>query len=163
MNPVLLALLVGLVAMMGWCVYRVSRRGVSAATLRDWSIYGVVGLLIVVGIGLSARADIDTSVLIRWVTPIVTAGFVFGFSARNYWPYARRPTFWATLSALVLLHFLFFFVVLSPAWRGNPLLIVGLRGDRENLLLVLTGVTVRRERRWTTAGATPARELVRST
>ena len=27
----------------------------------------------------------------------------------------------------------------------------------------LIGVTVRRERRWTSAGATPARELVRST
>ena len=27
----------------------------------------------------------------------------------------------------------------------------------------LVGVTVRRERRWTSAGATPARELVRST
>ena len=27
----------------------------------------------------------------------------------------------------------------------------------------LAGETVRRERRWTTAGATPARELVRST
>jgi predicted PurR-regulated permease PerM len=29
--------------------------------------------------------------------------------------------------------------------------------------LVVIAVTVRRERRWTTAGATPARELVRST
>ena len=27
----------------------------------------------------------------------------------------------------------------------------------------IVGVTVRRERRWTSAGATPARELVRST
>jgi len=124
MNPVLLALLVGLIAMIGWCVYRVSRRGVSTATVRDWSIYGVVGFLIVVGIGLAVHADIDTSVLMGWVTPIITAGLVFGFPARNYWPYARRPTFWATLSALVLLHFVFFFFFLSPAWRGNPLLIV---------------------------------------
>src|SRR5580692_266812 len=29
--------------------------------------------------------------------------------------------------------------------------------------IVSTGVTVRRERRWTSAGATPARELARST
>ena len=124
MNPVLLALLVALGAMIGWSVYRVSRSGVSVATVRTWSIYGVVGLLIVVGIILSARADMDTSLLMGWVTPIVTAGFVFGFPARTYWSHARRPTFWAALCALVLLHFLFFFVVLSPAWRGNPLLVV---------------------------------------
>jgi len=117
MNPVLLALLVGLIAMIGWCVYRVSRRGVSTATVRDWSIYGVVGFLIVVGIGLAVHADIDTSVLMGWVTPIITAGLVFGFPARNYWPYARRPTFWATLSALVLLHFVFFFLSISGLAR----------------------------------------------
>jgi hypothetical protein len=123
MDPVLLALLVGLLVMIGWCVYRVSRRGISVVAVRDWSIYGVVGLLIVVGICLSARAHIDTSMLMGWVTPIVTAGFVFGFPARTYWPYAHRPTFWATLFALILLHFLFFLAVLSPAWRGNPLLV----------------------------------------
>jgi len=124
MDPVLLALLVALLAMIGWCVYRVSRRGVSAAAVRDWSIYGVFGFLIVVGIFLLARADINASVLTGWVTPVVTAGFVFGFPVRTYWPYARRLTFWATLSPLVLLHFLLFLLVLPPAWRGNPLLVV---------------------------------------
>src|SRR5260370_31704193 len=34
---------------------------------------------------------------------------------------------------------------------------------RKSTLPYLLKVTVRRERRWTTAGATPARELVRST
>ncbi len=53
MDPVLLALLVALLAMIGWCVYRVSRRSISVAAVRDWSIYAVVGLLIVVGICLS--------------------------------------------------------------------------------------------------------------
>ena len=32
-----------------------------------------------------------------------------------------------------------------------------------NAALFVVGETVRRERRWTSAGATPARELVRST
>ncbi len=123
MDPVLLALLVGLLVMIGWCVYRVSRRGISVAAVRDWSIYGFVGLLIVVGICLSVRAHIDTSALMEWATPVVTAGFVFGFPARTYWPYARRPAFCATLFPLILLHFLFFLVVLPLAWRGNPLLV----------------------------------------
>ncbi|MGA6980627.1 MAG: hypothetical protein WCC95_02885 [Candidatus Sulfotelmatobacter sp.] len=124
MDPALLAVLVALVAMIGWSVYRVSRRGVSAAVIRDWSIYAVVGFLIVVGICLSAGAKINASILTAWVTPIVTAGFVFGFPARTYWPYARRATFWATLFPPVLLHFLFFLIILPPAWRGNPLLVV---------------------------------------
>jgi hypothetical protein len=38
-----------------------------------------------------------------------------------------------------------------------------LMGDFKIVLLLIAGVRVRRERRWTTAGATPARELVRST
>ena len=123
MDPVLLALLVALLAMIGWCVYRVSRRSISVAAVRDWSIYAVVGLLIVVGICLSVGAHIDTPTLMEWVTPIVTAGFVFGFPARTYWPYARRPAFCATLFPLILLHFLFFLVVLPFVWRGNPLLV----------------------------------------
>lgn len=68
-------------------------------------------------------AHIDTPTLMEWVTPIVTAGFVFGFPARTYWPYARRPAFCATLFPLILLHFLFFLVVLPFVWRGNPLLV----------------------------------------
>jgi len=35
--------------------------------------------------------------------------------------------------------------------------------DSYDALVLPAGVTVRRERRWTSAGATPARELVRST
>ncbi len=124
MSPVLFALLVALLAMIGWCVRRVSRRGVSAAAVRDWSIYCVVGFLIVVGTVQLARADINTSILMGWVAPVITAGFVFGFPARTYWPYARRSTFWATLSAAALLHFLLFLILLPPAWRGNPLLVV---------------------------------------
>jgi hypothetical protein len=122
--PQLLTLLLALLAMIGWCVYRVSRRGVSPATVRDWSIYGIIAVLIVVGIGLSVRAEIDPTSLMLWVTPIVTAGFVFGFPVKNYRSHAHRSILWITLSALLLLHFLFFFVVLSPSWRGNPLLIV---------------------------------------
>lgn len=122
--PQLLALLFPLFAMIGWCLYRVLRRGASAAAVRDWSIYVVIGLLLVVGIGLTVRADIDPDRLMRWVTPTITAGFVFGFPTKNYWSQAHRSTFWIILSPLVLLHFLFFFAVLSPSWRGNPLLIV---------------------------------------
>jgi hypothetical protein len=120
--PQLLALLLPLFAMIGWCLYRVVRRGASARTIRDWLIYAVIGLLIVVvGIGLAVRRDFDPDVLMRWVTPTITAAFVFGFPARNYWSHAHRSTFWVTLGALVLLHFLFFFAVLSPSWRGNQL------------------------------------------
>ena len=88
--PQLLTLLLALLALIGWYVYKVLRRGVSPATVRDWSIYGVVGILIVVGIGLSVRAEIDPTSLMRWVTPIVTAGFVFGFPTKNYWSQAHR-------------------------------------------------------------------------
>jgi hypothetical protein len=39
----------------------------------------------------------------------------------------------------------------------------GLSGNSGNWSLFVVGEIVRRGRRWTTAGATPARELVRST
>lgn len=122
--PQLLAILVPLFAMIGWCLYRFSRRGVSAAAFRDWSIYILVGLLIVAAAVAMARTKVEPDVWMRWFTPIATAAFVFGFPVRTFRSQAYRLKFWAALSPLVLLHFVFFFSVLSPAWRGNALLVL---------------------------------------
>jgi hypothetical protein len=59
----------------------------------------------------------------QWVTPIATAGFAFGIPAKQYWRDVRNPRFLWTLIALLVAHFAFFFFVLSPSWRRNPLLI----------------------------------------
>jgi hypothetical protein len=120
--PGLLALLVPLCAMIVWSVHRFLRRGASAA-VRDWLTYVGVGMVIVLGILLAVHKDVDPDVLMRWFTPIATASFALGFPVRHYWPYVRHPKLWGTLSALLIAHFVFFFLVLSSSWRGNPLLI----------------------------------------
>jgi len=42
-------------------------------------------------------------------------------------------------------------------------IVLSIQGSMMQKNYAIVVVTVRRERRWTTAGATPARELVRST
>jgi hypothetical protein len=121
--PRLLALLVPLFAMIIWSLYRFLRRGASVVAVRDWLTYVGVGMVIVLGILLAAHKDVDPDVLMRWFTPIVTAGFALGFPVRHYWPYVRDPKLWGMLSALLVAHFVLFFLVLSSSWRGNPLLI----------------------------------------
>ena len=51
----------------------------------------------------------------------------------------------------------------SPAVRNRLRAILLKDALPYSVSVNLAGVTVRRERRWTSAGATPARELVRST
>jgi hypothetical protein len=77
--------------------------------------------------------------------------------------------------AMILLCFPVYHILTLPrAYSGLPLpaamnLTAVSRADESRLIADLgsvffsTGITVRRERRWTSAGATPARELVRST
>jgi hypothetical protein len=119
--PEMLALLFAVFAMLGWCLYRIVRRRSSAAVFKDWSIYLAVGVAVVLGAILFARANVDP---MGWITPLATAAFVFGFSTKSYWPsIAHSVRFWLTISILLIAHFLFFFRVLSPIWRWNPTLI----------------------------------------
>ena len=124
MAPQMLAILVALFAMLGWCLYRILRRRPSAAAFRDWSIYLAVGVAVVLGVIVIARANVDQNASMGWITPLATAAFVFGFSAKSYWPSsAHSARFWLTISILLIAHFLFFFRFLSPTWRWNPTLI----------------------------------------
>jgi hypothetical protein len=119
--PEMLALLFALFCMLGWCLYRILRRRSSAAVFKDWLIYLAVGVAVVLGAILFARANVDP---LGWITPLATGVLVFGFSARSYWPSnAHSARFWLTISILVIAHFLLFFGVVSPTWRWNPTLI----------------------------------------
>jgi hypothetical protein len=103
--PELLALLVPLFAMMGWCVYRFVRRGASLVTLRDWLAYLAIALLIVVVIVVAAYKNVRPEAWMQWITPIATAGFAFGIPAKHYWRDVRNPRFLWTLIALLVAHF----------------------------------------------------------
>src|ERR1039458_2594499 len=131
--PQMLALLFAVFAMLGWCLYRILRRRPSAAVFKDWSIYLAVGVAVVLGAILFARANVDP---MGWITPLAIAAFVFGFSAKSYWPsIAHSARFWLTISILLIAHFLFFFRVLSPTWRWNPTLIA-IVGNTRTLCVV---------------------------
>jgi hypothetical protein len=110
-------------ALTGWCVYRIWRRGMTRATIRGWLLYIVAAILVVASVALSAYSSIEAEVAMRWFVPLATAAFALGYPARESWEFHSLTTYWIVLGLFAAVHFIFFFRVLSSQWRGNPLAI----------------------------------------
>jgi len=101
-----------LVLMVAFLVYFIRRMvtGRSSQTsTKDWLRYFLIApLMIAAFLGFFFYADsrgIHEEVSIKWMNISITAAFVFGYSAKEFWQYRRRWTFWVELGVLVVAHF----------------------------------------------------------
>jgi len=157
LQPPLVWFLVAIFGLSGWCIYRIVIRARSSSPpadsnqqhpksdglLRDWVMYVVIALLIVAGAIVAALADVDTDHLFGWVTPILTAAFSFGFAAKAFWSHRGESKFWGTLASLAIAHAAMFFLVISPTWRWNPLLVAIVGIPELFVLLVALGLVLK--------------------
>jgi hypothetical protein len=84
-------------------------RGLSWATARRWLLYIAVALFLI-GLLLGfffymKYRGISDELVVKWMNISLTASLVFGYSAKKFWQYRRRWTFWAELGVLVVAHF----------------------------------------------------------
>jgi hypothetical protein len=87
MHSGLFWIVAALLVLIGWCVHRIVRRGMTRATMRDWLLYIGAGILVILAVLLSAYSDIETEAAMRWFVPVITGAFALGYPARESWDF----------------------------------------------------------------------------
>jgi hypothetical protein len=110
MDPVLIFILALMVGLLVYFIWRMVTGRSSQTSTKDWLLYFLLApLMIAAFFGGSYYVDkkgIPDEILFKWVNIFITAVFVFGSSVKHFWPHRKRWTFWAELSALILVHFI---------------------------------------------------------
>ena len=109
LSPPLLWFEIVVFALVGWCIYRFSKRpGSRIAALRVWLAYVAIGIALVVAILIWANygPNHETRALAqwKWVGFVVNTLFVFGYTMRVARPLWRKPKLWGVISGLLILH-----------------------------------------------------------
>jgi hypothetical protein len=73
----------------------------------------------------AASKGIEEHTIVKWMSILLAAVFVFGYAVKKFWDFRRKWTFWAGLgvSLLVTLHYSHVFVGSKPAIFGLSLLL----------------------------------------
>ncbi len=102
-------ILVLMVAFLLYFIRRMVTGRSSQTSTKDWLLYFLIApLMIAAFLGVFFYADsigIHEEVSVKWMNISITAAFVFGYSAKEFWQYCRRWTFWVELGVLVVAHF----------------------------------------------------------
>ena len=105
----LVGLLVFFLALIGFCVWRISSQGFSLATAKRWLLYIFTALLIIGGFGTcyfyAMSRGIGDALFVKWMNIVVTAVFVFGFAVKKFWQFRKSWRFWVAIGVLVFVHF----------------------------------------------------------
>ena len=108
MNPVIWILLI-LVALLGFCLWRIWAQGAKWATAKRWLLN--VGLaLLIIGVFMgsffySNYKGVTDEQFVKWMNILLTAAVAFGTVIKAFWQCRQRTAFWAELSVLMAAHF----------------------------------------------------------
>lgn len=108
MNPVIWVLLV-LVGLLGWCIWRIWAQGVKWATAKRW-ILNVALALLIIGVFMGSffyanHKAVPDEVFVKWMNILLTAAIAFGTVIKAFWQCRYRAAFWVELCALLAAHF----------------------------------------------------------
>jgi hypothetical protein len=90
--------------------------------LRDYGLYAVIAVMLVVAL-IGAAKHVHTSISIttmKWLGLAVQTAILFGYAIvdnRRFW---KRLSFWAAISALLLIHLGIFWTVLTHVEAWSP-------------------------------------------
>jgi hypothetical protein len=109
MKPVVWILLI-LVALLGFCFWRIWAQGVRWATAKRW-LFNVALALLIIGVFMCSffYADyrgVPHEQVVKWMNILLTAAVAFGTVIKAFWQCPRRTAFWAELCVLMVAHFL---------------------------------------------------------
>lgn len=109
MNPVVWIILI-LVGLLGWCIWRIWAQGLRWATAKRWALNLSLALLAIgVFIGCffyAIHKRVPDELFIKWVNILLTAALVFGTVIKAFWQCRQRAAFWAELCVFMAAHFL---------------------------------------------------------
>jgi hypothetical protein len=105
----LVGLLVFFLALIGFCVWRISSQGFSLATAKRWLLYIFTALLIIgcfwTCYFYAMSRGFGDDLFVKWMNIVLTAAFVFGNAVKKFWQFRRRWAFWAEIGVLIVAHF----------------------------------------------------------
>jgi hypothetical protein len=107
---IMIGFMVVIFSLIGFCVWRIRRQGFSWATARRWLLYIFMALLMIGVFGacffyVMSKGTSD-ELFVKWMSIILTAAFVFGYTVKEFWRLRKRWTFWVELGVLVVAHFI---------------------------------------------------------
>src|SRR5579862_2062362 len=109
MNPAVWLLLI-LVGLLGWCIWRIRAQGLKWTTAKRWML-NIAFALLVIGVFMGSffyanSREISDLLVVKWMSILLTAAVAFGTVIRAFWQCRRRAAFWAELCLLLAIHFL---------------------------------------------------------
>jgi hypothetical protein len=120
LTPPLLWFEIIVVILVCWCIHRIRRRspGSRIAALRDWLAYIAISVALVIVIVIyAAYAPERSPIGAKWIAFAVDTAFVFGYTLKIVRPLWKKPTLWAALTGLILLHGIIGWLVISRVER----------------------------------------------
>ena len=109
MDPAVISLLVLMVALLVYFIWRMVTGRSSRTSTKDWLLYLIIApLMILAFLGIFSYAEskgIQKETTDKWMGIFITALIVFGLTVKAFWQYRRKRIFWAELSVLIFAHF----------------------------------------------------------
>ena len=106
----LLWLILLVLGLLGFCVWRIRAQGLTWATAKRWLLYIPLALMVIGAfMGFFFYADhkqISDVRTVKRMSIVLTAAFVFGYSVKEFWQCRQRWAFWTEISGFVAAHFL---------------------------------------------------------
>jgi hypothetical protein len=125
MNPATISILVLMVTLLVYFVWRMATGRSSQTSTKDWLLYLLIApLMIVAFVGASLYADskgIKEETIDKWRGIFITALLVFGLTVKKFWEHRKKWIFWAEVGVLIVAHFV---ALQRLRWEGVEFILV---------------------------------------
>jgi hypothetical protein len=109
MSPVIWVIVI-LVGLFGFCLWRIRAQGLTWATAKRWLLNVALALLIIsifmASFFYAYSKGVPDELAVKWMNVLLTAALVFGTVIKAFWQCRYRAAFWAELSVLLTAHLL---------------------------------------------------------